>query len=299
MRRSTFKGLLALGIVVGFRKLLFDKTGVRYAEDELVGKQGDGAMMSGLDGLNALAGRPRLLSVTGKQPRPQRKMLPMVKPHKTGAHKRSVEGLGCGCGCQNQMSGLGQVSSSSQYYQWYINSYLPWYYAQQRIPRCPSGYTYVNGSCQAPAMPQYNYQQQYQYGYGYSPQQCAQQGGLWDSFTGRCSSANPYQQQYQQPYGYGYTGNPQQCVQSGGLWDSFSNSCTSPSGGAATAAVGTGYPNVLGMAKWTAVSMLNNAGYSVWLLSEEGIPQGSPTDYQPKRVQIVVQNGVVTQVQVG
>ena len=53
------------------------------------------------------------------------------------------------------------------------------------------------------------------------------------------------------------------------------------------------------MAKWTAVSALNNAGFTVWLLAENNIPQGNPTGYDARRVQIIVNNGIVTTAQVG
>lgn len=172
--------------------------------------------------------------------------------------------------------------TTQQYYQWYWNTYLPYYYQQQqRTVQCPSGYTLQNGQCVQSyygyQYPQYNYAQQY----GYNYQQGCQAGVVG------C---------YQQG---AYAASPQQCVGQGGLWDSFSNSCTPAGGGATQAAVGSGYPNVLGMEKWTAVRALNNAGYNVWLLSENGIPQGTPTDYNARRVQITVNNGAVTYVSLG
>ena len=126
-----------------------------------------------------------------------------------------------------------------------------------------------------------------------TPQQCVNQGGLWNSFDNSCTASN-----YGSGYGYGgygYGESPQQCVGQGGLWDSFSGMCSSASQGYATGAM----PNVLGQSMGTAVSMLNNAGYNAWLLSLNGIPQGYPTDYNPRRVQLVVSNNMVTATEVG
>ncbi len=60
-------------------------------------------------------------------------------------------------------------------------------------------------------------------GLGYvSPQQCAQQGGFWDSFSNQCSSA---QTQGQTPYSPFSQNSMQQCAQQGGYWDSYVGRC--------------------------------------------------------------------------
>ena len=60
-------------------------------------------------------------------------------------------------------------------------------------------------------------------GLGYiSPQQCAQQGGLWDSFSNQCSSP---QAQSPAPYSPFPQSSIQQCTQQGGYWDGFVGRC--------------------------------------------------------------------------
>ena len=226
-----------------------------------------------------------------------RKLTVEKKPQQANA---AVKALG------DYIEGLGATNSA--YSNWYYTQYLPNYYSQQYQQQCPAGYTMqtsANGT--RTCVPQQAYNQQYAYpmsqyytpgyGYGYNnpsyaanPQQCAAQGGLFDSFSNTCSSSNQGQQYYGQAYG----ASPQQCAGQGGLWDSFSGQCSVVGAG-----VSTSVPNVIGVAKWTAVQMLNNAGYTVWLSAENGISQGTPADWQTKRVRIVVNNGVVTQSQIG
>lgn len=228
---------------------------------------------------------------------------PGVKP--IGGKKYGLEYGGYRPG----IKGLGDTYSN-----WYYNVYLPMIMQQQQ-QRCPAGYTLqrqYDGTVACVPVQQYPYGQSGSYygsQYGYmSAQQCVAQGGLYDSFSGQCTPrSGAAQYQYPSYYGgqynygsqYGYGGgymSAQQCVAQGGLYDSFNGQCSRP--GQATTLTGS-TPNVLGVAKWTAVQQLNNAGFAVWLLSENGIPQGTPTDYNPKRVQIVVQNGIVTSMQNG
>ncbi len=120
-----------------------------------------------------------------------------------------------------------------------------------------------------------------------------------------------YQNQYQAPYTnyqryIPYGGIDQgviACNQQGGTYDAFNMTCSAVTGQPPYGNTVTGYPanlpNVTGVAKWSAVAQLNGAGYTVWLLNEDGIPQGTPPGYDARRVNITVANGVVTGASIG
>lgn len=215
----------------------------------------------------------------------QKQLMQKRNERRKAALLAKQRGMGC-MACESQISGLGA-----------------WPYTGL-IPECPSGYQWQmqangQGACVAP-QPWFQNPQYGPYGanqavyYARDPQSCVRSGGMWDSFNNQCL---PMNSNYTPGYGYvtPSAGSPSGCIAQGGLWDSFSTQCSI--GGQSTAA--QTMPNVLGAQKWNAVALLNNAGYSVWLLSENGIPQGSPSDYNPRRVQIIVINGVVTATQVG
>ena len=112
---------------------------------------------------------------------------------------------------------------------------------------------------------------------------------------------------------YTYT-NYQGCVGSGGLWDSFANACTQVNTGfnpysyeSTPYGYGGGYiasqtgamPQVVGLSMGSGVAELNQAGYTVWLISQNGIPQGTPPGYVQNRAVITVNNGIITSVYQG
>ncbi len=229
---------------------------------------------------------------------PQRPAMPSKRrPKKPFA----LRGLG------DEGDGLGAVSLYNQprygtkaWWQWYATAYLPSYLNQQQVysmllkspfysqyglpityPQNTNLYPYGG---QYPYQQSYPYQQQYQY-----PQQYYQQ---------------PYQYQipvtppHYVPYGGTDTGAVQ-CNQAGGIYDAFAMTCST--GGTSTGSTyGTGAPpNVVGQTMYTAVQTLNNNGWNVWLLNQDGISGGVPQDYQPNRVQISVANNYVTSQSVG
>ena len=58
-------------------------------------------------------------------------------------------------------------------------------------------------------------------------------------------------------------------------------------------------PNVIGQSEWAAAQALEAAGYNLWITSTNGVAQSMPTDWNPKRVLMTVNNGIVTSTQVG
>lgn len=143
--------------------------------------------------------------------------------------------------------------------------------------------------------------------YGSSPYQNWNYNPYYNPGTVPYNGSAPYPQYQYETY--------QQCVGSGGDWDSFANACTgqntsfnpysyeaTPYGYGGYGAPQTGFasmPSVVGMAYATGVSTLNSAGFNVWLLSNNGIPQGTPPGYVPNRAVITVNNNIITSVYQG
>ena len=108
--------------------------------------------------------------------------------------------------------------------------------------------------------------------------------------------------QYQQPYGYGqqqpYASNPQACAGQGGYWDAFSNQCTSRVGVANQPAAVTP-PNVIGTPAQQAMNALTAQGWTP-RVSRNGYQRYTLNyDYNPRRVNLEIDNGYVSNVTVG
>jgi hypothetical protein len=198
------------------------------------------------------------------------------------------------------MGGLGITPAPARqgtkaWWQWYATQYLPQYYSQQQIQQyvvTSPYYQYFGSPYSIGSVPPVNVYEQQPYQYNNYP------------YFGY-GSYNPYQyQQYQPPYTsyYGSQG-PSNCATQGGYWDYGQNSCNSITGQppySSTVYGPTGSPpNVIGTPMWSAVATLNAAGYNIWLLNQDSVSQGVPPGYSQNRVDISVQNGVVTAAAVG
>lgn len=224
-----------------------------------------------------------------------------------GSLGRVFDDLSGGFGSMvDELSGLGAVppvQGSKAWWVWYATVYLPQYYNQQQalsiLQRNPLYNVYGLPS----QYQQYQYPQTvYPYGssnYTYQQYNNPYYGQYQQPYYAQPAFSQPYNYQTQYP-GYNYFGGSTgvvQCNQQGGTYDAVTGACS----------VNTNYynqysssiPSVTGQSKWQAVATLNAAGWTVWLLNEDGIPQGVPQDYNPRRVQITVANGVVTGEQVG
>lgn len=207
----------------------------------------------------------------------------------------------------NGLLGLGAVAQprygTKAWWQWYAIEYLPRYYNQQQIIQkllqnplystfgLPYPYSQVN-----PYAPQ-------TYGSGYYPY-----GGYQPGYQNNYpyyGYGNSYTPEY--PYAYASWQGAQgadACQAQGGQYDYFQRACYSitgqpPYGNVVTGTYQDAPPNVIGRPKWEAVATLNGAGFGIWLLNEDGIPQGVPPGYDPRRVDIAVANGIVTSASVG
>ncbi len=201
------------------------------------------------------------------------------------------------------MAGLGDDidTSSPEYAAWYYNTYVPWYQAQQAAryaaQQYQPGYQYQ----------QQGYQQPYQYGYQSYTQQpgaydeaaqnaCMIQGGRWQDTghgfacsVGGASFANPTQL---------YAGNPQACAGQGGYWDAFSNQCVSRVG-VANQPAAVNPPNVIGTPAQQAMNALTAQGWTP-RVTRNGYQRYATTyDYNPRRVNLEIDNGYVSNARVG
>lgn len=195
---------------------------------------------------------------------------------------------------------------TKSYWQWYATIYLPRYYNNQQI---------IQLLQRSPLYNLYGMPFPYNTGgnpYGYNPYQY-QTGYPGPGFPGVSYPSYPYgyppsygygqyYDPYSQPYGQAqltqYVGEQgaQNCAAQGGIWDYFQQAC----GIVGNTVVSSGdTPNVVGQPKWSAVSYLNQLGYRVWLLNEDGISQGVPQDYDPRRIEITVTDGKVSGQAVG
>ncbi len=209
---------------------------------------------------------------------------------------------------RKRMNGLGAVpfqprQGTRAWWIWYATTYLPQQYRNATqaqlltlLARNPLYSQFGNPyQFQQPQTSYYPYgSANYtwgQYNYPYY--------GYQNQFT-----PTPVQAQYQQyiPYGEIDPGVIA-CNQQNGIYDATTQTCSAGSGSApygnTVIGIADQLPNVVGKPKWVAVAALNGAGYRVWLSNEDGVSGGVPPDYDPRRVDITVQGGVVTGASVG
>ncbi len=209
--------------------------------------------------------------------------------------KSVMRGLGSMMDELSGLVGLGAVTparGTRAWWQWYATVYLPQYYNQQQIQQ------YVAAS------PYYSLFGSPFGGYGYTPGYYPQS---YQQPYNQYAYNNPYQyQQYGYPYNYQpgyqyYYGDqgPSQCQAQNGYWDYGQNACYQTGYNQTQFNPTTQPPNVVGMPEGAAIAALNSAGFNVWEINVDGQSRGAPPGYSQNRVDISVQNGVVTAAAVG